>query len=135
MNRFINIGILFLLVLFISFRINVACNELRSEKPQEEKLPFEIPITFNGILSCSNCVGIDYILILENDRFHEKNNYMDDGMGAIEVYGRWDFRSDTLNLYAEEFLQYKRFLWEEGELIFLDVNGSERKGHISINVD
>ena len=135
MNRFVNIGILLLLVLFISFRVNVACNELRSEKTQQEIFPFEIPVTFSGILSCSNCVDIVYTLTLENDRFYEKNNYLDDETDPVEMDGRWDFRSDTLYLYNEEIVQYKSFSWEEDKLIFLDINDSGKEGHISNDIE
>lgn len=135
MNRFINLGILLLLVLFISFRINVACNELKSDQTTDKIPPFEIPITFNGILPCTTCAGINYSLILENDRFIENNIYIEDEMGPINNEGTWDFSSDTLYLYIDEILQFKTFLWEENELIFLNSLGSRRDANLSIKVD
>lgn len=131
MNRFINIGILLLLVLFISFRVNVACNELMSDKPLQEVIPFKTPVIFSGILHCNACVGIDYTLTLESDKYFENNLYIDDDMGLIEIEGTWDFRSDTLFLYVEESQEYKRYLWEGNELILLNSHGSRREGILS----
>lgn len=132
MNRFINIGILLLLVLFISFRVNVACNELMSNKPLQEITPFKTPVIFSGILHCNACVGIDYTLTLESDKYLENNLYVADDMGLIEIEGTWDFRSDTLFLYIEESLEYKRYLWKGNELILLNGPESIKEGILSI---
>lgn len=135
MNRFLNIGILLLLVLFISFRINVACNELRSDRPAQVTTPFKLPVTFGGLVSCTTCSGIDYSLTLESDRFLENNIYIEDEMEPIQIEGTWDFRSDTLYLYIDEILQYKLFLWEENELIVLNSMGSRRESSLSVKTD
>lgn len=135
MNRFINIGILLLLVLFISFRVNVACNELRSDQPTPETQPFKIPATFSGILPCTTCVGIENTLTLENDRYIENNIYIEDEMEPIQIEGTWEFKSDTLYLYIDEILTYKTFLWEENELIFLNSLGSRSGNNLSAKVD
>lgn len=135
MNRVINIGILLLLALFISFRVHVAFSELRSVESIRSGLPFDLPVTFNGIVPCTTCVGIDYTLTLENDRYLENNIYIEDEMGTIQIEGIWDFRSDTLYLYIEEILTYKTFLWEKNEMSLLNSMGSKRGVQLSIKVD
>lgn len=135
MNRFINIGILLLLVLFISFRINVAYNELNRDQPADEIVPFVTPISFYGILPCTTCKGIDYTLILDHEKYIEHNIFLDDEMDPIELEGAWVFRSDTLSLYIDENLLHKSFLWEGSELILLDSLGARRAVNLSVKVD
>lgn len=135
MNRFINIGILLLLVLFISFRVNVACNELNSEQLTSEILPFEIPVTFIGTLPCTSCMGIENTLILEEDRYIDNNTYIAGEMEPIRIEGTWKFRSDTLYLYIDEILNYKTFFWDDNELIFLSSLGVRRGSSLAIKVD
>jgi hypothetical protein len=119
MNRVINIGILLLLVMFISFRVNVACNELRSDRPDDSKIQTGLPITFTGLLARNDCPDIQYTLTLENNRYVEKSISIEDESAPLQSEGIWELKSDTLFIYHEDNLTVKRFLWKDGEIILL----------------
>lgn len=122
MNKFINIGILLLLVLFISFRINVACNQL-DKKPAVEKSNLAIPSTHETVLPCASCPGIEYSLTLNEDLFLEKNIYIDRAEQPVQIVGVWEVRSDTLILINDKDLIHKRFIIANDSLTLLDNEG------------
>jgi len=125
MNRVINIGILLLLVLFISFRVNVACNELRSDKSGIEAVQAELPVTFTGLLSCDDCPDIQYTLTLDNGKYVETSFSIGGDSAPVQSEGIWELRSDTLYIYNENTSPDKRFLWKEDEIILLDQSNTK----------
>jgi copper homeostasis protein (lipoprotein) len=125
MNRVINIGILLLLVLFISFRVNVACNELRSDKSGSEAVQAELPVTFTGLLPCDDCPDIQYTLTLEEERYVEKSFSIEGESAPLQSEGIWELISDTLYLFKENTYPDKRFLWKDDKIILLDQNNTE----------
>ena len=90
MNKFINITILVLLAIFISFRINIACNELRkSGEAEQENAELSIPSSFTGILPCADCPGIQYVLTLDENSFTEVSRYKDRSSEPFITEGAW----------------------------------------------
>lgn len=122
MNKFINIGILLLLLIFISFRINVACNQLEKE-PADEETGLVIPSTYETVLPCASCPGIEYSLTLDENLFLEKNTYIDRSNVPVQIEGIWEIQSDTLILMNDKELIHKRFMITNGSLTLLDNEG------------
>ncbi len=121
MNKFINITILVLLAVFISFRINIACNELRkSGETEQENTELSIPSSFTGILPCADCPGIQYVLTLDDNSFTEVSWYKDRSHEPFVTEGSWDQSGDTLRIFENEQDHLKTFLIEGRQLILLD---------------
>ena len=131
MNKFINIGILLLLVLFISFRINVACNQLDRDSI-EPASDLTIPSEYEGVLPCASCPGIEYTLRLDFSRFQENNIYIDQSDQQIDIDGNWEIRADTLFLISDEELIHKRFLIKNESLTLID-NEGERISSLNLS--
>ena len=125
MNRVINIGILLLLVLFISFRVNVACNELRSDRSSGETKHIELPVSFSGTIPCNSCPDIQYFLTLESEKYVENSLPIDEETAPLHTEGLWELKSDTLYIYSEYDIPVKRFLWRDYEIILLDQDNSK----------
>ena len=125
MNKIINIGILLLLILFISFRVNVACNELRSDRLGAEAVQAELPVTYTGLLPCDNCPDIQYTLTLDIGKYVEKSFSIEGESAPLQSEGIWELRSDTLYIYNENTSPEKRFLWKDDEIILLDQDNAK----------
>ena len=122
-NKFINIGILLLLGIFISFRINVACNQL-DKKPDNPTSSFlNIPSNYEAVLPCASCPGIEYRLTLTENRFMESNVYIDSSDQSVEIDGTWEIQSNNLVLLKDDERVHKRFMIDNLSLILLDNEG------------
>jgi uncharacterized membrane protein len=121
-NKVINITILLLLVLFISFRLSITCSEM--DRGSQEHISEEIetlPLTFSGVLPCADCPAIDYHLVIEEDGFTELSWYRDRSPDPFKVTGEWVLRNDTLRIYDGETDQLlKTFLFGDQSLTLLD---------------
>lgn len=113
-----------MLVLFISFRLSVACNQLDKE-PVDHKSELTIPSEYEGVLPCASCPGIEYKLRLDFNRFREMNIYIDQTDQTIEIDGDWEIRADTLFLRSDEDLIHKRFIIENDALTLIDSEGDK----------
>lgn len=122
-NKFINIGILLLLVIFISFRINVACNQLDKKPDNPSSSILNIPSDFEAVLPCASCPGIEYKLTLTENRFIESNVYIDRSDQPVEIDGIWEIQSDSLFLLKDNERIHKRFIISNHSLILLDNEG------------
>jgi uncharacterized membrane protein len=120
MNKFANIAILVLLGIFISFRINVACNQLAQENEVITDADTELPALFTGVLPCASCPGIQYLLILKKDSFEEVSLYIDRNPGEFTETGTWNINRDTLRISDDSGRLLKSFLYRENELLLLD---------------
>lgn len=133
MNRVINIGVLLLLVLFISFRVNVACNELRSDKTGNISIQPELPKTFIGFIPCNSCPDIQYTLILESERYVEISDSITGKTAPVHIEGHWKLKSDTLFIFDENTLPRKHFLWKEDEIFLLNQDNT-KVSKLTINI-
>ncbi len=124
-NKFINIGILLLLVTFISFRINVACNQLdkKPDDPSSSPTNLNISTDYEAVLPCASCPGIKYRLNLTENRFIESNVYIDRSDQPVEIDGTWEIQADRLILIKEDDRVHKRFIISNRSLILLDNEG------------
>ncbi|MCC5906074.1 MAG: copper resistance protein NlpE N-terminal domain-containing protein [Balneolaceae bacterium] len=123
MNKVVNIAIIILLAIFISFRINVACNELAREKqletPQADT-KIELPAFYTGVLPCASCPGIQYWLILKEDHYEEISRYQDRDPTDFSKTGLWTLASDTLRILDDDYQTVKTFLLDDVVLELLD---------------
>jgi uncharacterized membrane protein len=119
-NKAINITILVLIVLFISFRLTIACNEMSKSDQELKSDPInELPVTFTGFLPCADCPGIEYYLLVEEDGFTEISWYRDRDTGPFTESGEWFLQNDTLTIYNEDGDLLKTFLYDENRLTLL----------------
>lgn len=124
-NKIINITILLLLVLFISFRISMACEQMNRDADDtltESEQIDNLPVTFSGQLPCADCPAIDYYLLIEEDGFTGLSWYRDRSPDPLEETGRWELRDDTLSIYDEHDGLLKTFLFEDDRLTLLDAD-------------
>ncbi|WP_069130907.1 copper resistance protein NlpE N-terminal domain-containing protein [Rhodohalobacter halophilus] len=117
-NKIINITILVLLAVFILIRVHTALNQMN--KGEETKLIEEFPVVYSGVIPCADCPGIDYTLVLEENRFTEWSHYIDRGNDLFRQEGNWTIHRDTLKLFRTEDDIHKAFLFSEDELTMLD---------------
>lgn len=117
-NKGVNIVLLLLLVIFISFRISTACSELEKMNLSEPPIA-ELPKTYTGTLPCADCPGIWYYFQIGEDSFIELMQYRDRSLDFSETIGTWELWGDTLFAYRDDEL-YQAFLYEEDELLLLD---------------
>ncbi|MDX1592258.1 MAG: copper resistance protein NlpE N-terminal domain-containing protein, partial [Balneolaceae bacterium] len=103
-NKIVNILILILLALFISFRIVTACNQLEREPDTQSSQPeIYLPATYTGMIPCVDCPGIEvYLLLKENNRFTELNWFRGQNPEPNETEGTWHLQGDTLSLYDRD---------------------------------
>jgi uncharacterized membrane protein len=123
MNKLVNIVILVLLALFISFRINVACNQLAEQKKTEEPkadMEIEFPAFYSGVLPCASCPGIQYTLILKEGRYEEISGYIDREPGWFTETGIWTLIDDTLRILDNDHQPIKTFLYLDNALELLN---------------
>jgi uncharacterized membrane protein len=132
-NKVINIIILLLLILFISFRLNVACSQMDRESEQRISEEIEnLPLTFYGILPCADCPAIDYHIVIEEESFTELSWYRDREPDPFKNTGDWVLRDDTLRIYDGETDQLlKTFLFSDRQLTLLDQNEQRITGELA----
>lgn len=107
-----------ILAVFILFRINIALNQIKSEvqSPQLENLP----AVFTGVMPCTDCPGIEYTLVLDENRFTEWSYYQERDDELYEVRGHWSLGNDTLKLYRDESEIHKTYLFSRDQIDMLD---------------
>lgn len=118
-------------MVFISFRINIACNELRKTGESEaEKADLSIPASYTGVLPCASCPGIRYALILGDENFTEASWYIDRDPEPFVTEGIWETSGDTLRLFDDDRNRIKTFLVEGRHLILLDQSDNRITGQL-----
>lgn len=130
-NKIINITILVLLAIFILFRVNTALNQMN--KGEEEPQIKNFPVVYSGITPCADCPGIDYTLVLEEERFIEWSHYIDRGENLFRQEGTWTLESDTLKLFRPEGDLHKGYLYDEQNLSMLDRDLQKISGDLEEN--
>jgi len=134
LNKYINISILLILGIFISLRINVACSELEKlsdEETNEES--FSIPVSYSGVLPCASCPGIQYSLVLEDEKFTEASWYIDRDPNPFVNKGTWQQSADTLRLFDDSDELLKTFLLDDREIVLLDQSEEQISGDLADN--
>lgn len=128
-NKIINITILVLIVLFISFRLSTACSEMSKTEQVKSSDPIEnLPVTYSGFTPCADCPGIEYYLLIEEDGFKELKWHRDRSPEPFENTGEWVLQGDTLTIYDESNERLNRFLYSGDQLIMLDRQGEQITG-------
>jgi len=128
-NKVVNILIILALVLFISFRLTTACNQLGQTVPESESIE-ELPVSYSGTIPSAG-PGIEYYLHLENDnQFKEVKWYLDRDTSPFKEIGRWALQGDTLTLFDEEHNLLKSFLYSDERLTMLDTHGNKITGDL-----
>ncbi|TVR29352.1 MAG: hypothetical protein EA390_09920 [Balneolaceae bacterium] len=131
-NKIINITILVLIVLFVSFRVSTACSELNKTEQVRSSDPIEnLPVAFSGFTPCADCPGIEYYLLIEEDGFKELKWYRDRSPEPIEQRGEWVLQGDTLTIYDEDNEPLNRFLYREDQLIMLSMQDEQITGELA----
>lgn len=118
-NKVINITLLVLIVLFVSFRITSACNQMEKNKDRGESA-IEIPASYSGVIPCADCPGIEYRLYLEEDQFTEFKTYMDRNPEPFVASGTWSVISDSLSLISADGETISTFLYDGDTITMLD---------------
>ncbi len=127
MNKFINITILLLLVIFISFRIHVACNELSREQPAvTPEAEIILPSSYYGVFTCYTCPETHIELHLNRDIYSETRQYSTREFMPYAGMGNWIITGDTLTTYKDSGLTNLTFLVRADSLYWLR-NGQKVK--------
>jgi len=131
-NKIVNITILLLIVLFISFRVSTACSEMNKTEQVRSSDPIEnLPVTYSGVTPCADCPGIEYYLLIEEDGFKELKWYRDRSPEPFEQRGEWVLQGDTLTIYDENNEPLNRFLYNEDQLMMLSRQGEQITGELA----
>lgn len=125
-NKVINITLLLLIVLFVSFRITTACNQMNQEK---EASTIDLPVSYSGIIPCADCPGIEYRLNIEQDQFTEFRLYQDRSDEPFIEIGKWSFRDDTLYITSDDGKTVNTFLYGSNTITMLDQNNEQINGN------
>ena len=118
-NKIINITILLLLVVFISIRLSIACEEL-NKSPNDvlgdvHSLEIELPAAFSGSISSSG-TQTDYILFLNKNRFKEVILTGGENKSAIERKGNWELTGGVLYLFDDRGNPIKNYSIKNSQL-------------------
>lgn len=119
------------IVVVLLVSCNQPKNQHKSTLSETEELDLNLPAMYSGTLPCADCPGIDYQLILEENRFTEISHYQDRSAGNFEEKGTWKVNGDTLTLIGLEDLILKRFLVDESSLTLLDMNSQRVTGDLA----
>lgn len=121
MNKFVNIAILVLLGVFISFRINVACNELSKNKSSGDTFSalIDIPSTYHGTFNCTTCPETHIELSLNHDIYSETRQFSTRDFMPYTGMGKWQISGDTLTTYKDSGLTNLTFLIRPDSLYWL----------------
>jgi len=134
-NKLLNILILLLLALFMSFRLFTACNQMEADmEPQSEQSdPIDsLPSGYTGLIPCADCPGIEvYLLLEENNRFTELNWYRDRNPEPFVTDGTWHLRADTLTIYNSDLERLKTYLYGGDMITMLDGSMQRITGELS----
>lgn len=118
-NKVINITLLVLIVLFVSFRITSACNQMEKNK-ESGVSTIEPPASYFGVIPCADCPGIEYRIYLEEDQFMVFRIYQDRSQEPFLEKGTWSVSSDSLSLTSADGETTSTFLYEDDRLVVLD---------------
>ncbi len=118
-NKVINITLLVLIVLFVSFRITSACNQM-DKNQQSVESAMELPASYSGVIPCADCPAIEYRLYLEEDQFTEFRTYMDRNPEPFVASGTWSVSSDSLSLTSADGESISTFLYDGDSITMLD---------------
>jgi len=115
---------------FVIFRVYVAFQHLdsSSDAKSTEQFPEELPITYSGVIPCASCPGIDYNLMMYEDRFKEISWYQDRGTEPVVHEGDWRIHGDTLFIHKRDDELRKSFLIEDQSLRMLSRAGDQVPG-------
>lgn len=131
-NKVINITLLLLIILFVSFRISTACSQINQENETAESENIEeLPISFSGMTPCADCPGIEYYLHIEEDHFTELRFYRDRNPEPFVTTGSWFLQNDTLTIYNENEEVLNTFLFSEDRLTMLDREKQQVNGDLA----
>lgn len=130
-NKVINITIILLLAIFISIRLSVACEQLHKEKANSEDHQPEIPAAFSGTISAASAPGVEYFLVIEEEKFKEVSWFIDRDPTPFTTEGTWELNGDTLRLFSENGEHIKSFLYSTHELLLLDLKEQQISGDLS----
>lgn len=131
-NKIINITIVSLLVLFISFRLTTACGEMNNRDQVQESDPIEeLPAVFTGMLPCADCPGIEMHLLIEEEGYTELSWYRDRSPDPFMTEGNWALKNDTLSLYIDNNELLKVYLYDGETITLLDHNRQQVTGELS----
>ena len=119
-NKIINITILLLLVIFISIRLSVACEQLNKTESAvsgevASQTELEIPSAFSGQYALSDDEIIHYSLLLSQGQFTEV--YLMDDSEQLIIDGQWEQLEDNLHLMNEQGELLKQFQIAGNELV------------------
>lgn len=136
MMRTAEFSYLILFSLAVAFIPFTHCDsQVQKEKKTESKqniLDLRLPAMYSGTLPCADCPGINYRLIIEEDRFVEISHYQDRSPGSFEETGIWRLNADTLTLSQQDDKNFKkRFLVDEQSLRLLDSKNQQISGDLS----
>lgn len=117
---------------FVIFRVYVAFQHLDNSGDVEsiQDFPEELPITYSGVIPCASCPGIDYNLMLYEDRFKEISWYQDRGPEPVVHEGDWRMDGDTLFIHERDDELRKSFLIEDQSLRMLSRAGDQIQGDL-----
>ncbi len=127
---------------FLFFSVLISCNqpENQQETPAietgqstsaPEQINLNLPALYTGTLPCADCPGINYQLIIEEDRFTEISHYQERSTESFKETGKWETNGDTLTLRGEENLILKRFLLADTSLTLLSRNNQKITGDLA----
>lgn len=129
-------------IFIFAFSVMISCTQPENHQettasgpaqstPAEEQIDIHLPALYTGTLPCADCPGIDYRLILEENKFTEISHYQERSAENFEENGEWEVDGDTLTLRGEEDLILKRFLIGESNLSLLNRNNQRITGDLA----
>jgi len=111
------------------------CNQqernMKTSNFQLQNSKFQLPAIYTGTIPCASCPGIDYQIILDNERFTEISIYQDRSAGEFKNTGTWKISSDTLILSDNTDSIIKRFLVRDDSLVLLKKDKQQISGPMS----
>jgi uncharacterized membrane protein len=136
-NKVLNILILFLLALFISFRLVTACNQLdrtSESETESDQTDMNLPVIYSGTIPCADCPGIEvYLLLEEKNLFTELNWYRDRSPEPFVEEGTWELKGDSLSLFNSDRSLLRTYLYDGDTITMLDSAGQQITGDLSEN--
>lgn len=130
---------------FLLFGLLISCQTKKKDQQQtKEETPQEITTgdnsqnaldwagTYEGILPCADCPGIETTLILNNEETYQIEQVYQERAVKNEEAGRfeWDATGGKITLYNAEDQAFFTFQIGEGNLFLLDENGERIKGEL-----
>lgn len=135
MKKTADFSYLILLLLSLAFFPFTTCEKNIQKEDQvsneSEEPDIKLPAMYTGTLPCADCPGINYRLIIENDRFTEISIYQDRSPGRFEETGNWQMRGDTLKLLQPDSTISKKFLLDQQKVTLLDADNQQITGDLA----